>query len=361
MIRTLNIHYRDGTDLANLPAEILAHERDRILIQVFSGVLEEERIGVLLGQLDALFHGAAVLGTTTAGEIFEGQTFDNSIIISFSCFEHSTLRCAMVTQNDDLAEAGRQLGAELGQPDIKAMIAFGSGIKDKRTIFSASMLESLHAQIPQALIAGGQAGDNGRGTHTLVFTAKGITDRGVAAISIAGTDLVARNAYTLSWIPIGKMLTITHAQGERVFAIDGKTPYEIYSHYLGQEVADNLPLSAADFPLIIKRDGVQMAIHATGVNPDGSFDYIHHFHAGEQLQFGYCHADLFALGAQKLVAELNLSARPKRRSSTLVYRASGFLAPTFWLNSNPSGGLPLAQAISAMVNTSLGLSATPYS
>ena len=36
-----------------------------------------------------------------------------------------------------------------------------------------------------------------------------------------------------------------------------------------------LPLTAADFPLVIERDGAPMAFHAWGINNDGSFDYIH--------------------------------------------------------------------------------------
>lgn len=37
------------------------------------------------------------------------------------------------------------------------------------------------------------------------------------------------------------------------------------------------------------------------------FDYIHHFHAGEQLRFGYCHVDLLARGAKQLQRELDTS------------------------------------------------------
>nr|WP_321464901.1 diguanylate cyclase [uncultured Desulfobulbus sp.] len=136
------------------------------------------------------------------------------------------------------------------------------------------------------------------GEITFVFTQDGLTEHCVAAASISGTELIARNAYNLSWVPIGKKLTITKAQGPIVYSIDGLSPYDIYVHYLGQEVADGLPLSAADFPLIIERDGIPMAIHATGVNEDGSFHYIHDFYPGEQLRFGFCHAGLLATGAQ---------------------------------------------------------------
>ncbi len=315
MIRTRTIFYHDDTDLDQLSIEFLTHPRERMLIQVYSGVLDDCLIMALLNSIDQVLPGAMVLGTTTGGEIVDGKAYDQSIIINVTCFEYATVRSTLIMQNDDLASAGRQLAAALAQPNNKAVIVFGCGIQNQRTIFAAPMLDALHAGLPEAIIAGGQAGDNGLGIRTVVFNQIGITDQGFAAVSIAGINLVAHNAYTLSWVPIGKKLTITHARGSRVYTIDGKPPYDIYSHYLGQEVADNLPLSAADFPLIIERDGVQMAIHATGVNPDGSFDYIHHFHPGEQLQFGYCHAGLLASAVNKLTASL----QPTHPQAAFVY------------------------------------------
>lgn len=307
MIHTQTIQYRSDDDLNDWSAAIQNHPSDRMLIQVFSGELDETKIREVIERIGSRFPGATVLGATSAGEIVGGQSLDGSVLIHVSCFTQATIRCALVTQNDDLAAAGEQLATQLAQPELKAIIVFGCGIKNRRTIFATAMLEALHARLPDAIIAGGQAGDNGKGERTLVFTAEGITDCGFAAVSVAGAHLFAHNAYTLSWVPIGKKLTITHAEGSRVYTIDGQAPYDIYSHYLGQEVADGLPLSAADFPLMIERDGVLMAIHATGVNPDGSFDYIHHFHAGEQLRFGYCHAGLLAVGAKQLRRELSAS------------------------------------------------------
>ncbi|MDG3086140.1 diguanylate cyclase [Vibrio hannami] len=169
----------------------------------------------------------------------------------------------------------------------------------KKTIKGQALLNAIHNEIPDTLIAGGQAGDNGHGETTFVFTEKGITEQGVAAAALIGEHISASNAYNLSWVPIGKKLTITKVDNSRVYGINHQTPYEIYCHYLGQEVADNLPLSAADFPFIIEKDGTTMAIHAIGMHDDGSFEYIHDFHVGEQLRFGFCHAGLLALGARE--------------------------------------------------------------
>jgi len=304
VIRSFNFLYAEADDLLRLPEEVLSWPRERLLIQVFSGVLDEARIEELIRGLNRVLPGCSVLGTTTAGEIMDGQALENTIVLCFTCFERSTVRVCLAGQNDDLDLAGREIGAQLRQADTQAVILLGCGIRNGKTIFAEALLDAVRREIPEAVIAGGQAGDNGLGRRTLVFTGEGVTDRGVAAASLAGPELSAFNTYTLSWVPIGKKMYITQVEGSRVYAIDGKPPYEIYCHYLGQDVADGLPLAAADFPLMLERDGVLMAIHATGVNPDGSFEYIHNFHAGEELRFGYCHAGLLALGAGKLREEV---------------------------------------------------------
>jgi len=304
MITSLNICYHRREDLLSVVNQVVAYPPDQVLIQVFSGVLDLAVIRQLLTELRELLPGRAVIGTSTAGEIMSGEAVEGTILVNFSLFEQSRVRSALVTQNEDLAAAGYELAAALNQKHTKALIILGCGLKDKRTINGEPLLKALDASVNGAIIAGGQAGDNGKGERTFVFTEAGITEHGVAAASVAGEFLTANNTYNLSWVPIGKKLTITEAKGPRVYSIDGQSPYAIYAYYLGQEVADNLPLSAADFPLIIERDGMAMAIHATGVNEDGSFNYIHDFYPGEQLRFGFCHAGLLALGAQLVHSDL---------------------------------------------------------
>ena len=84
MIRSKTIQYRNDDDLNGLPAEILNHPRDRMLIQVFSGELDDEKIRRTVDRLGSMFPGATVLGTTTAGEIAKGQSLELSVVISIT-------------------------------------------------------------------------------------------------------------------------------------------------------------------------------------------------------------------------------------------------------------------------------------
>ncbi len=304
MIESFSIEYNSKGDLASLQHRLEKYSPSNVLIQVFSGRPVYKHNVEILEDLTSTFPGVSIAGTTTAGEIMAGSVSEGKVIINFMLFKDSTVKTILIDQNHNLTRAGGDIGRAFAPLNPKAVIAFGCGIKDKRTIDGSALIGELQSSLSDTVIAGGQAGDNGAGLTSFVFTETGISDHGVAAAALSGETLIVNNQYNLAWIPIGKSLTITRAKGPRVYSIDNETPYELYKRYLGQAVADGLPLSAVDFPLMIERDGITMAIHAMGVNDDGSFDYIHSFHTGEQLKFGFCHAGLLALSAQETYEHL---------------------------------------------------------
>jgi c-di-GMP phosphodiesterase len=101
-------------------------------------------------------------------------------------------------------------------------------------------------------------------------------------------------------VPLGKKMTITQAEGTRIFTIDDRPAKDTYTHYLGKNVGARLPHSAAEFPLVVHRQGVQLARHANSVLPDGSLEFMAPFHTGEQVYFAFCHSGLVAESAREL-------------------------------------------------------------
>ena len=325
MIKSFNILYSQKSDLFDVKRRFPNYPSEKTLIQVFSGQIKKRQIERLLHDLKDVFQGVPIIGTTTAGEIFDGKVVEKTIVVNISFFEFTTIQTTLVAQYDDLWSVGKTLardltgehrspqapsfygGVTVTPTNPQAIIVFGCSIKkDGLKIDASPMLTALYEEFPQTIIAGGQAGDNGNGIISYVFNADKIVDHGVVAASLSGKYLSVHNSYNLSWVPIGKKLTITKAAGPRVYSIDDRAPRELYQYYLGQEVVDGLPLTAADFPLVIEREGIPLAIHALGVNEDGSFDYIHSFHSGEQVQFGFCHSGLLTLGAKKTFNELRV-------------------------------------------------------
>lgn len=306
MITSLNIQYSQKSDLSEVKQRFKHHPSEQTLIQVFSGHIQKAQIEQLLHELKDVFPDVPVLGTTTAGEILDDQVKENTVVINFSFFETTTVRTTFVDQYDDLWAAGKILAHRLNPANPKAIILFGCSIKNGHKIDASPVLSTLYDSFPEAVIAGGQAGDNGKGVISYVFTEHGIVEHGAIAAALSGENLTAHNSYNLSWVPIGKKLTITKATGPCVHSIDNQSPLDLYHHYLGPEIVEGLPLTAAEFPFILEREGVPMAIHALGVHDDGSFDYIHSFHPGEQVQFGFCHSGLLTASTQQTVDALSI-------------------------------------------------------
>ncbi len=315
MIRSFTVRYRSIADLHTLKHQCGNWPAERMLLQVFCGIQDRDALERLRRELVCCFPGTAIIGTTTAGEVMGARVEEQTVVVNLCRFDRTCARSRLIEQNGDLCGAGRSLAESFAHCTPKVLILFGCGLKQQRTVDVAPLLRALQQHLTQTPIAGGHAGDNGIGRITRVFTEAGISCSGFAAAALIGAELVVGSSYSLAWAPIGRKFTITRAEGGRVYSIDNQSPYALYRHYLGQEVVDGLPLAAADFPLIIERDGVPLAAHALGVNDDGSFDYIYAFHAGEQAQFGFCHAGLVAEGARATVAML----RQKPVQAAFIY------------------------------------------
>ncbi|MGB3210366.1 MAG: FIST N-terminal domain-containing protein [Desulforhopalus sp.] len=293
-----NIQYKTINDLQKAKERLPSIPPTRLLIQVFCGEPSEQYIQTLLAEITRIFPGVQILGTTTAGEIMDGESFDKTTVINFTQFENTEVRTALADENEDLYSTGLQLGEAVYQPGIKLAIVFGCGIKEGGAVNGEPLLAGFQKSCPRVMIAGGQAGDNGVAQKTFVFTQDGYTDKGAAAASLSGDCLNVNNHYNLSWAPLGKKMIITNATGTSIHTIDNRPAKDIYAHYLGENVGGRLPHSAAEFPLVVERSGVHLARHANRLLPDGSLEFMAPFYTGERVRFAFCHSGLVTESAR---------------------------------------------------------------
>ncbi|MDK9707438.1 MAG: FIST C-terminal domain-containing protein [Desulforhopalus sp.] len=295
---SFNIQYSSADDLFQAKQKLGEYVPQHLLIQVFSGNPAEDYVAELLGQLTKIFPGVPILGATTAGEIMDGASLEKTTVINFSRFDKTTVQTAFIDQNDDMHDAGRRLGLALARKDCRLAIVFGCGIKDGGAVNGEPLLAGFQEACPTLVISGGQAGDNGLAKQTFVFTEHGHTGKGAAAAVLSGDSLRVGTDYNLSWVPLGKKMTITAATGTCIHTIDNRPAKDLYSHYLGEHIAGRLPQSAAEFPLVVRRHGVLLARHANRVLPDGSLEFMAPFYTGETVQFSFCHSGLVAESAR---------------------------------------------------------------
>ena len=253
-----------------------------ILIQVFTGNINKEFIRKLISQILYLLPFAEIIGSTTAGEIYRENVYTDTTVISFTSFESTVVKTILLENNHEhniCKNAFKSLVAE----DTKAVILFADGF----TSNCRSFVKGIHKINKNVVVCGGKAGDNGYLKETFVFTKDKISSNGIAAASLTGKELKIVTENSFGWLPIGKVMTVTKAEDNRVFTIDNVKASEIYRKYLGDEIAKGLPMSATEFPLILSKNDISIARVVYDLHEDGSLSFLGDINTGDKIQLGY--------------------------------------------------------------------------
>ena len=286
-MKSINILYGREEDLFPAREEAVSYKPGNILIQVFFG-LPGDREGIIRLQetLRAFFPGSPVIGATTDGEMINAKVKTSAIVINISFFETTSGSSYLISQNEDQEEAAREMAAYFSPRKPKVIIVFGSGLKNIKLRNDVVFLEKLREMMGNVIIAGGQAGTDKPDGEYWQFDGSTIINNGYVAAALSGEQLRVKNAFSLGWEPLGKNMTITKAEGNRVESIDGISIGEIYGHYLGID-PEKYGSYLHAFPLMVNRNGILSTVPPVSANDDGSYDFAQPLHPGEQVRLSY--------------------------------------------------------------------------
>ncbi|MDB2562423.1 FIST C-terminal domain-containing protein [Sulfurimonas sp.] len=271
--------YTSKSDLESFIDEYITPNNTSILIQFFSGVLDTNEVQKVLNILKEKLPHANIIGASTSGEIANGSFDEESIVLSFSVFETTTIK-TYYTENVDY-DNGITTAKEILEDNAKAVIAFSETFQsDAQNFFKG--FETINNKI---IISGGNAGDNEQFQKTFVIKDNSIYDKGIVLCVLISKELSVKNNYTLNWTPIGSELTITKAHNNIIYEINDTPVLEVYKYYFGDDIEKDLPSSIVDFPLIKDENGIHIARSLIMLLEDKSFLYAGHFSAGDKVRF----------------------------------------------------------------------------
>ncbi|MEA3353260.1 MAG: PAS domain-containing protein, partial [Campylobacterota bacterium] len=258
-----------------------------VLIQIFSGIVDESFLLNLSKYINQLVPFSHILGTTTSGEIFEGSMYDEQIIISFSVFENTIVNSKICEIKNNEINIENIIDS-LVNNSTKALIVFSDGLKSN----GEELIKKISTLKPDIIVAGGRAGDNSKFNKTVIFNESSVLESGYVIASLSSQSLIVHNNYMLNWQTIGQDMVITKSQGNCVCQINHINVIDIYKKYLGDEVADELPMSGIEFPLIFEREGVQIARAPVGITDNGSMIFAGNIEEGTKVKFGFGDVEL---------------------------------------------------------------------
>ncbi len=307
-MKTINTYYDNHIGLEKFiksNRDILLNSHNRaVLVQVFSGICEQDFLLAIAKQIREQIPQAQVIGTTTSGEIMNGLVSGLKTVLSFSVFHHSTIESILMekgVKND--FELGKSIASTLNNEKARVLILFATGLN-----LNASQLlngiQSINADLP---VAGGNAGDNRTNTRRFVCCNEKASDCGAAGVVINSDILTATCHSHLGWQPIGKEMTITKSEGSRVYTIDHLPACQIYHQYLGLSTKSNI-FKVVEFPLIICRPDINIARAPFLRYDDDSIGFFGDFAEGEKVRLGFGHVKMILERIDKLLEKINQAA-----------------------------------------------------
>lgn len=282
-MNSYNLYYINKKSLKSFIEQKNIVDSQNLLIQVFTSKSDPVYIQEILDALNVYLPHSNIIGTTSDGEIMNGKVSEDKTVISFTEFSQTSMKVVGVSHLDRGFKSGQTIAKQLISEHTKAIISFA-------TCYNTSgeeYLNGIGSVNSKLLVAGGIAAHNASTTDTYVFTKDKIIKKGAVAVSLDSENLYVHNNFSYNWSKIGLELTINKVIDNRVYEIDGKRAYDLYVHYLGEEIASNLPSSGTEFPLIINRDDFLISRAVTEVHDDGSLSFAGDFKVGDKVQFGY--------------------------------------------------------------------------
>jgi len=287
-VRTLNIIYSDIPNLEKFISINNLKNYNNILLQIFTGVCDKEFIYELVDSIKRLLPHIQIIGTTTSGEIYEGNSLNLSTLLSFSIFENTKVKTFYTDGVQDSYQMGKNLIKQFNfKKEPKVAITFADGLNTN----GEEYIRSFNDYSKKLIIAGGLAGDNEAFEKTIVFTQDRVLENGAVVALLFNNDLIVHTQASFGWENIGKTMTITKSKKNVVYEIDGIKAIDVYAKYLGQDIANLLPKTGIEFPLIVKKDNLNIPRAVIGRNSDDSLVFAGNLNEGDKVTFGYGNVD----------------------------------------------------------------------
>jgi len=205
--------------------------------------------GDLVNELRDCFKGGTILGCSTSGEIAGDAVVDDSVVATLADFEHTRLRFASATIGEAKAsyDVGKKLAQQLNDASLRHVFVLSDGLH----VNGSDLARGLAGGVSKGVsITGGLSGDGADFAETWVIADGAAGPQRVAAVGLYGDDLRVGYASMGGWAPFGPLRTITRAEGNILYELEGRSALDLYKSYLGSH-AEQLPGSALLFPILV--------------------------------------------------------------------------------------------------------------
>ena len=284
-----------------------------ILVQIYDASLNKNTIEKLTKVIKTSLPNAIIIGSSTSGVISDGNVYDHITLINICEFKNTSLKSFM-TKDEDSYSCGQNMAKSLIQSDTKCIFLFVDNLYYKADELLKGFNDSGGKNIT---IIGACASDDFTLTKTFIIYGANIYSKAIVAVSLNNKDLQCLSSCNYGWKGIGKYMSVTKSKGSCIFEIDNQPILSVYAKYLGKDVVHAIPESMMAFPLMIDRDGEEIAKTVYKVTDKG-LCFASDMKEGELVRFGVGNENV----VMNKISEIYIKASLNSLEATFIYSSS---------------------------------------
>ncbi|MBU4540389.1 MAG: GGDEF domain-containing protein [Firmicutes bacterium] len=258
-----------------------------VFVQIFSSNRDVTWMNDLESALRIAMPTGVIAGVTTMGEIAAGRLLINTTVISFAFFEKTGVQGFLIKGDQgNASELGNSFlrEIEMACPKIAGIMLLATPFTMNVTDFLRGFSSGRSGNYP---VFGGGAGDYEAAQEPLIALNGNCTSTGVLAVVFLGDKIQIDMHTYLGWQPLSKEMIITETDGLWVKKIDDEPAFKVYHRYLDIQNDGDFFLNCLEFPLLLKRNGIQYAKVPMEVNEENAIKFIADLKEGETVCIGY--------------------------------------------------------------------------
>jgi hypothetical protein len=300
------------------PISQLAEETKAQVVLCFGerSLLQSETI---YESLKSKFPLAEIAMCSTAGEIYQEDVLDNSLVAVAMQFEKTEIKSSSVNIKDYNNSYAAAIG--LAKKIAKDKLTYVLVLSDGSLVNGSELVKGISTQVNKnVLITGGLAGDGANFKSTFVGLNEQPKEGEIIAIGFYGNNIAVTHGSQGGWDIFGLEKTVTNSSGNVLIELEGQNALELYKKYLGEE-SNNLPGAALLFPLSVIIPGATKAVVRTilSINEDDkSMTFAGDIPVGSKVRFMKANFNKLTIAAAEAAQHSALNHTDKPGFSLLV-------------------------------------------
>lgn len=247
-MKVAKLLFSDGEWISERNDENLDYHKAQLVLGYGARAIIEKSDFFLL--IKEKFPNADIALSSSSGEIFSNEVYDNTIALTVIGFSRSQIKTTQIDIEDfqNSFEAGSALIQNLDKENLKWVFVLSDG----SNVNGSQLVEGINKmRPPNVLVSGGLAGDGDQFEKTAVGLNQTPEPNKIIAIGFYGDHLELSHSSCGGWESFGLERTVTKSQNNILYEIDHKNALDLYKKYLGK-YAEELPGSALLFPLSMR-------------------------------------------------------------------------------------------------------------